>query len=184
MRVVAGRYRGRRLAAPTGQGTRPTADRVRQTLFDILMHSDLVELEGARVVDAFAGSGALGLEALSRGASHACFLELAAQPLAAIYANIKALKAEAETKVVRADAAKPPAAPHACSLAFLDPPYHGDLVVPCLTGLAAQGWLEDGALVVVEVAADEDFTPPPGFAIADERPRAAARLVFLVYRSS
>jgi 16S rRNA (guanine966-N2)-methyltransferase len=182
MRIVAGRHKGRRLEAPSGRDTRPTADRVRQALFDILVHSDLVEMDGARVVDAFAGSGALGLEALSRGAAHACFIESAAAPLGAIYANVKALGAEAETKVVRADAARPPAAPHACTLAFLDPPYHSGLAVPCLEGLAARGWLEDGALAVVEVAADEDFTPPAGFEPVDERPRGAARLVFLVYR--
>lgn len=181
MRIVAGLHKGRRLEAPTGRDTRPTADRVRQALFDILMHSDLVEMEGARVVDAFAGSGALGLEALSRGAAHASFLELAAQPLAAIYANVKALKVEGEAKVLRADAAKPPAAPHACTLAFLDPPYHSGLAVPCLEGLAAKGWLADGALVVVEVAADEAFAPPAGFDPVDERPRGAARLAFLVY---
>lgn len=181
MRIVAGLHKGRRLEAPAGRDTRPTADRVRQALFDILMHSDLVEMEGARVVDAFAGSGALGLEALSRGAAHACFLELAAQPLAAIYANIKALRVEGETKVVRADAAKPPAAPHACTLAFLDPPYHSGLAAPCLEGLAAKGWLAPAALAVVEVAADEIFVPPAGFQVADERPRGAARLVFLVY---
>ncbi|MBI3445313.1 MAG: 16S rRNA (guanine(966)-N(2))-methyltransferase RsmD [Magnetospirillum sp.] len=182
MRIVAGRHRGRRLEAPEGSDTRPTADRVRQALFDILMHSDLVEMEGARVVDAFAGSGALGLEALSRGAAHACFLELAARPLAAIYANVKALKVEAETKVIRADATRPPAAPHACTLAFLDPPYGKGLVPPCLDGLAAQGWLADEALVVVEIATGEDFTAPAGFHLADERPRGAAKLVFLIHR--
>lgn len=182
MRIVAGLHKGRRLEAPSGRDTRPTADRVRQALFDILAHSDLVDLEDARVVDAFAGSGALGLEALSRGASHVCFLELAAQPLATIYANVKALKVEDQAKVIRADAAKPPAAPHACTLAFLDPPYHSGLAAPCLEGLAAKGWLEDGALAVVEVATDEAFTPPAGFDAVDERPRGAARLVFVVYR--
>lgn len=181
MRIVAGSLKGRRIEAPAGRDTRPTADRVRQALFDILTHSDLVELDGARVVDAFAGSGALGLEALSRGAGHCTFLELAAQPLAAIHANIKALKLEAETKVVRADAAKPPAAPHACTLAFLDPPYRKGLVAPCLEGLAARGWLAPGALVVVETGDDEALEPPPGFTLADERGRGAARLVFLVW---
>lgn len=182
MRIVAGLHKGRRLEAPAGRDTRPTADRVRQALFDILVHSDLVEVEEARVLDAFAGSGALGLEALSRGAAHACFIELAAQPLAAIYANVKALKEEARTKVIRADAAKPPVAPHACTLAFLDPPYGKGLVNPCLEGLAAKGWLEDGALAVVEVAADEAFAPPSGFDLVEERPRGAARLVFLVWK--
>jgi 16S rRNA (guanine966-N2)-methyltransferase len=183
MRLVAGRHKGRRLEAPPGRIARPTADRVRQALFDILAHTDLVELDGAVVVDAFAGSGALGLEALSRGASHASFLELDTQSLAAIYANIKALKEESRTKVIRADATKPPAAPQPGTLAFLDPPYHSGLAAPCLEALAAKGWLAEEALAVVELATDEAFTPPAGFVQMDERDRGAARLVFLLHRS-
>ncbi|OAN51101.1 16S rRNA (guanine(966)-N(2))-methyltransferase RsmD [Paramagnetospirillum marisnigri] len=181
MRIVAGRHKGRRLEAPDGRVARPTADRVRQALFDILAHSDLVDMEDAVVVDAFAGTGALGLEALSRGAAQASFIELNAASLGALHANIKALGEDGRAKVIRADATKPPAAPQPCTLAFLDPPYHADLVTPCLDGLAARGWLADDALVVVEVAADETVTPPPGFRLADERERGAARLVFLIY---
>jgi 16S rRNA (guanine966-N2)-methyltransferase len=181
MRLVAGLHKGRRLAAPPGRIARPTADRVRQALFDILSHTDLVELEDAVVVDAFAGSGALGLEALSRGAAHASFLELNPQSLAAIFENIKALKEDDRCTVIRADASKPPAAAQACTLAFLDPPYHSALVEPCLTSLAARGWLAPDALVVVEVAADEDFALPAGFQLADQRRHGAAKLVFLVF---
>lgn len=181
MRLVAGLHKGRRLTAPPGRIARPTADRVRQALFDILAHTDLVELEGAVVVDAFAGSGALGLEALSRGAGHASFLELHPESLAAIFDNIKALKEDGRTKVIRTDAARPPAAPAPCTLAFLDPPYHSGLVAPCLSGLAAKGWLAEEALVVVEVAADEDVTPPAGFQAVDQRRHGAAKLVFVVY---
>ena len=180
MRLVAGRHKGRRLTAPPGRIARPTADRVRQALFDILAHTDLVELEGAVVVDAFAGSGALGLEALSRGAAHASFLELHAESLAAIFDNIKALKEEGRTKVIRADAARPPAAPAPCTLAF----YHSGLVEPCLNGLAAQGWLAAPALVVVEVAADEAVIAPAGFEAVDSRRHGAAKLVFIVYGGS
>ena len=184
MRIVAGLHKGRRLAAPSGRIARPTADRVRQALFDILAHTDLVELEGAVVVDSFAGSGALGLEALSRGAAHASFLELHPESLAAITDNIKALKEDGRTKVIRADAAKPPAASAPCTLAFLDPPYHSGLVEPCLEGLAAKGWLAKDALVVVEVAADEDVIAPAGFEAVDRRDRGAAKLVFLVATGS
>ncbi|CAA7615359.1 N6-adenine-specific methylase [Candidatus Terasakiella magnetica] len=184
MRIVAGRHRGRRLDAPPGRVARPTADRVRQALFDMLAHSAYVELEEARVVDAFAGSGALGLEALSRGAAFVSFLESHADSLAAITANIAALKEEARTGVKRCDAARPPAAPQPCTLAFLDPPYHSDLAGPCLEGLAAQGWLAAEALVVVEVAADEDFAPPTAFTPVDERRHGAAKLIFLVYGTS
>jgi len=181
MRLVAGRHKGRRLTAPPGRIARPTADRVRQALFDILAHTDLVELDGAVVVDAFAGSGALGLEALSRGADRASFLELHPESLAALHANIAALGEESRTKVIRADAARPPAAPAPCTLALLDPPYHSGLAGPCLAGLAARGWLADQALVVVELAADEDFAAPAGFDVVDSRRHGAAKLVFVVF---
>lgn len=181
MRIVAGRHKGRRIEAPSGRDTRPTADRVRQALFDILAHSPLVDLEDARVVDAFAGSGALGLEALSRGAAHCTFMEKDHKAVLCLQANIKALGAEGETALLRLDATRPPAAPEPCTLAFLDPPYRKGLVAPCLAALAAGGWLADGALAVVEVGEDEAVEPPPGFHAVDERERGAARLVFLVY---
>ncbi|CAA7622759.1 16S rRNA (guanine(966)-N(2))-methyltransferase RsmD [Magnetospirillum sp. SS-4] len=179
MRIVAGLHKGRRLEAPPGLTARPTADRVRQALFDILCHTDLVEMEDAVVVDCFAGSGALGLEALSRGAAHASFIELHPRSMAAIHANIRALGEDARARVIHADAARPPPASRPCTLAFLDPPYHSGLAVSCLEGLAARGWLADGALAVVEIAADEEIAAPAGFAVADRRDRGAARLVFL-----
>jgi 16S rRNA (guanine966-N2)-methyltransferase len=179
MRIVAGRHRGRRLAAPAGSIARPTADRARQALFNILAHADGLTLAGARVVDSFAGTGALGLEALSQGAAHACFIERHPAALAALEANIAALGEAERTTIIRADATRPPAAAQACTLALLDPPYHSDLAGPCLTALAGGGWLADGALAVVEVAAREPFAPPAGFAIVDERSYGAARLVFL-----
>jgi 16S rRNA (guanine966-N2)-methyltransferase len=181
MRIVAGSHRGRRLQAPPGTATRPTADRARQALFNILAHSDRVELEGAVVVDAFAGSGALGLEALSQGAAYVLFLDSDDAALAVIRANVEMLKEQARTTILRADAARPPAAGRSCSLALLDPPYHSGLAGPCLEALAAGGWLDDGALAVVEVAADEDFPPLPGFTAVDERRYGAAKLVFLVF---
>lgn len=184
MRIIAGRHRGRRLAAPPGRTARPTADRAREALFNILAHSDRVELEGAVAVDAFAGSGALGLEALSRGAAHAVFLENHGGALAAIHANIAALGESARATVMLADAAKPPKAAKRCTLALLDPPYHSGLAGPCLAGLADRGWLAPGALAVVEVAAAEPFVPPPGFEAVEERVYGAAKLVFAIYRAS
>jgi len=181
MRIVAGRLRGRRLVAPDGNLARPTADRARQALFNILDHSSLVDLDGARVVDCFAGTGALGLEALSHGADHASFIERGPAALAALEANIVALGEIANTTVFRTDATRPPPAAQACRLALLDPPYHSGLAGPCLIALAEGGWLEAGALAVVEVARDEALTAPEGFALADERAYGAARLVFLVW---
>ncbi len=180
MRIVAGSHRGRHLAPPPGRVARPTADRAREALFNILAHSPHVTLAGARVVDCFAGSGALGLEALSRGAAHAWFLETHPGSLAACQANVETLGEAARAHVIKADATRPPPAPAPCSLALLDAPYHSGLSGPCLEGLARQGWLEAGALCVVEVAAKEDFAPPAGFAVADERTYGAARLVFVV----
>jgi len=180
MRLVAGTHRGRRLVAPPGRTARPTADRVRQALFDILTHSDLVDLDAAMVVDVFAGSGALGLEALSRGAERAWFIESHPDSLAAIRANIASLGETARARVLRADATRPPPAEAACTLALLDPPYHEGLALPALLGLDAAGWLAASVLVVIEVAADEDFTPPPGFVLADQRAHGPARLLFLL----
>jgi len=181
MRIVGGKHKGRALQAPDGKIARPTADRARQALFNILAHSDLVELDGAVVVDCFAGSGGLGLEALSRGAASVTFVENHPLSIAAIRANLTTLREDAE--IIRADATKLAKAKRACTLALLDAPYHSDLSAPCLTALAAQGWLVDGALAVVEVAAKEDFTPPPGFTLHDQRIYGAARLIFLLFRA-
>lgn len=181
MRIVGGKHKGRVLMAPAGRVARPTADRARQALFNILAHSDLVALDGARVVDCFAGSGALGLEALSRGAGHVSFIENHPDSLAAIRANLATLKESAD--IIRADAAKVPPAKAPCDLALLDAPYHSNLSAPCLSALVNGNWLADGALAVVEVAAKEEFQPPPGFETHDQRIYGAARLIFLFHRA-
>lgn len=181
MRIVGGSHKGRRLTAPDGRGTRPTSDRARESLFNILAHSPLVDLDGARVVDAFAGSGALGLEALSRGAAHAWFLERDHAALAAIRANVAELRVEGQTTILRADATKPPPAVQPCTLALVDAPYEKDLSAPCLAALAERGWLAPGALAMVEVAAREVLPVPEGFTVEDERTYGAARVVFMVY---
>jgi len=180
MRIVAGRHRGRPLVAPDGRLARPTADRARQALFNILGHTPLVELDGAHVVDCFAGTGALGLEALSQGARHASFIDNLPEALAALAANIASLGETANTTIVRGDATRPPPATAPCRLALLDPPYHSGLAVPCLAALAAGGWLTPDALAVVEVARDEGLAPPEGFTLTDDRVYGAARLLFLV----
>ena len=176
MRIVAGAWRGRTLIAPPGGATRPTADRVRQALFDMLLHAqwggrDL--LEGAAVLDAFAGTGALGLEALSRGAAHATFLERDRSALAALRANVEACRAGDRAAVLAADATLPPPG-RPCGVIFLDPPYGRGLVAAALAGLARAGWIAPGALAVVETARDEEIDPP-GPKLAD-RSHGAARL--------
>ena len=179
MRVIAGRLRGRKLVAPAGEATRPTADRARQALFDMLQHAPWAEgaLRDARVLDAFAGAGALGIEALSRGAAHVTFMEVAAPARAAIRANLEALGEAARATLLPADATRPPPAPMPCGLAFLDPPYRAGLLPRALAALAGQGWFAPAALLCLEMGRDEQagFESP----VLAERTHGAARLLVL-----
>ena len=183
VRIVGGSQRGRRLVAPSGEAVRPTSDRAREALFNILSHGDFaasgLHFAERPVLDAFAGTGALGLEALSRGASAAVFIERDREALAALRRNIAALGEEDRAHVVAGDATRPPRAAFACALAFLDPPYRSGLAAPALSALAAAGWLTPDALAVIEVAAREELPMPAGFTLIDERVYGAARLVFL-----
>jgi 16S rRNA (guanine966-N2)-methyltransferase len=182
MRIVAGAWRGRRLAAPEGAATRPTSDRARQALFDVLTHGAFAGrsvLHGARVLDAFAGTGALGLEALSRGAAETWFIERDRAALAALRANIAACRAEAVARVVVADALSPPRAAAPAGLVFLDPPYGETLVPRALAVLTAAGWIAPGALVVAETGAGEVLAEPPSFRLLDQRRYGAAMVSFL-----
>jgi len=154
VRIIAGAWRGRALAAPQGETTRPTADRVRQALFDRLMHAPWAGravLDGAPVLDVFAGTGALGLEALSRGAGTACFIEQDRAALEALRANIAACRAAERCRVVAADARRPLAGT-ACGLVFMDPPYGTDLAGPALAALRAAGWIAPGGVLLLELA--------------------------------
>lgn len=176
MRIVAGAWRGRTLLAPQGEGTRPTADRVRQALFDMILHAPWggrETVEDALVLDAFAGTGALGLEALSRGAAYATFIERDPAARAALRANIAALGAGDRTRLVAADALAPGRAASACSLVFLDPPYGEGLVDRALGALSRSGWIAAHALVVAETARNEPAPAPSPLA---ERTHGAARL--------
>ena len=181
MRIIAGQHRGRRLLAPEGTATRPTGERMRQALFDMLWHAPYAgreAIQGALVLDAFAGTGALGLEALSRGAASVTFIEQDRAALPALRANIASLKAEAACNVLGADATRPPRAKAACGLVFLDPPYGRDLVPRSLEALAAAGWIASDALVCAEVGREEALELP-GFEELAEREHGAARVVVL-----
>lgn len=183
MRIVGGKHRGRSLVAPGGRDTRPTTDRTRQAIFNILAHADWApEFEGVAVVDAFCGTGALGLEALSRGASWCGFLDMGRPALDAVRANVEALREAANAQILRADATKPPPASRACMLAFLDPPYGQGLAPRALEGLLRAGWLADGALAVVEVADRDPMPLPNGFTAVDERRYGDTRVAFLTVR--
>jgi 16S rRNA (guanine966-N2)-methyltransferase len=179
MRIIAGAHRGRRLVAPAGLVTRPTAERLRQALFDMLWHAPWAgraRVEGARVLDAFAGSGALGLEALSRGAAAAAFLETDRAALAAIRANVAACREQRRARVLAADVLAPPRADAPCGLVFLDPPYGKGLLAPALAALERAGWFAPGAIVVAETSAEAPEEPPPGFAPLAERRHGAGLL--------
>ncbi len=176
MRIIAGAWRGRALSAPPGGATRPTADRVRQALFDRLMHAPWAgraAVDGARVLDAFAGTGALGLEALSRGAAFATFLDTGRAALAALRGNVAACGAEGRCTVLAADALRPPPG-QGCGLVFLDPPYGQGLVNPAVVALRAAGWIALGTLIVAEVGREETLPCPEPL---DDRTYGAARVV-------
>ena len=183
LRIVGGVHRGRRLATPPGDTVRPTSDRAREALFNILSHGSLaaagLPFADAPVLDAFAGTGALGLEALSRGAGEAVFVENGREALAVLRRNVAAFGEDDRCRIVAADATRPPRASAACAVAFLDPPYRSGLAAAALPKLDAAGWLRPDALVVVELAASEAWAPLSGFTVADERVYGAARLVFL-----
>src|SRR5262244_2821864 len=165
MRIVGGRLGGRTLAAPKSQNIRPTSDRLRESLFNILAHRYGDPVTGARVLDLFAGTGALGLEAMSRGAAFALFIDDGAEARALIRENIATLGLGGVTRVFRRDATRlGPAHPvEPFALVFLDPPYGKGLAEKALASARDGGWLAPGALVVVEEAADAGFAAPEGF---------------------
>jgi 16S rRNA (guanine966-N2)-methyltransferase len=179
MRIVAGAWRGRNLLAPPGAATRPTADRVRQALFDMLLHAPWGgrdRVEGVRVLDAFAGTGALGLEALSRGAAFSTFMEQDRAALRALRENVAACRTEDRAAVLPLDVLAAPVG-QACGLVFLDPPYGQGLVPQAIARLSAMGWIAADGLVVAELGRGEPV-PELGTILA-EREHGAARLLIL-----
>ena len=181
MRIVGGRHRGTQLAGPKTQAIRPTSDRLRESLFNILAHGLDDPVEGARVLDLFSGTGALGLEALSRGARFCLFVEEAAEARGLIHANVEKLALTGVTKLWRRDATKlgrcAPMEPF--DLAFLDPPYGKGLADAALVAMVEGGWMKRGALVVVEETAAADLVVPDAFETVDEREQGETRLTFL-----
>ncbi len=171
MRVVGGRLRGRTLAGPKSQAIRPTADRLRESLFNILVHAYDDPVTGARVLDLFAGSGALGIEALSRGAAFAQFVDDGPEARALLRENVAALGLGGVSRIFRRDATKlGPAHPvEPFSLVFLDPPYGHGLAEAALASARAGGWFTADALIVAEEAVKSRFAVPEGFTELDRR---------------
>ena len=184
MRITSGTFRGKPLRAPPGRATRPTSDRARQAVFNILEHAPWSPgLQGLRVLDLFAGSGALGLEALSRGAAFCLFVETDETARGAIRDNVESLELFGRTRIHRRDAtdlgARPASAGDAFGLVFLDPPYGAGLGERALASLSAGGWLAAGSVCVLERGPGEPLLAPAGFELLDQRSYGVAELSFL-----
>jgi 16S rRNA (guanine966-N2)-methyltransferase len=190
MRIVGGAHKGRIIVAPEGDTIRPTGDRVRESLFNILAHHDFsdelgadFDLEGVRVLDLFAGTGALGLEALSRGAAFALFVDDSVEARGAIRENMENLHLTGHAKLYKRDATKlgprPGSVGPEFGLVFLDPPYRKELGELALASVIEGGWVTPHALFVVEEHAEADFKAPDGFAEIDRRKYGLSEIVFL-----
>ena len=184
MRIVAGSLKGRTIVAPEGQGTRPTSDRARQAMFNVLEHAAWAEpLDGMRIMDLYAGSGALGFEAVSRGAAFALFVETDDEARGAIRENADAYGVMGRTRVHRRSATdlgpRPGSDGEAFDMAFLDPPYRKGLGEQTLLRLLEGNWLKPGAIVVFERGSDEPEIDTPGYERLDARDYGAARVLFL-----
>lgn len=184
MRVVGGRLRGRAIAAPKTQAVRPTADRLREALFNILVHGYGDPVTGGRVLDLFAGTGALGIESISRGAAYVLFVDEGVEARALLRNNVEALGLGGVTRIFRRDATKlGPAYPvEPFSLAFLDPPYGQKFAEKALAAAREGGWLLPDALIVVEESADAKFAAPEGYEELERRKYDDTEFTFLRLR--
>lgn len=181
MRVVAGKFRGRAIAAPEHEGVRPTSDRVRESIFNILAHGiEGFSLEKTRVIDLFAGTGALGIEALSRGAQYCLFVEEGVESRALIRTNVEALGLTGVTRIFRRDATDmgPIGTMEAYDIAFLDPPYGQGLGEKALISIRDGGWIAPGAIIVLEERASADVKLPLGYTELDRRTWGDTQAVF------
>ena len=181
MRIVGGSRKGTRLAAPTSQHVRPTSDRTREAIFNILAHGiDAFDIEGVRVLDLFAGSGALGLEAISRGARFCLFVDDHTESRGLIRRNVETLDATGVTRIFRRDATKLGEAGRfgQFGLLFADPPYGKGLAERALVSARTGGWLADEAVIVIEEAGDAEIELPDGFAVIDRRTYGVTQVLF------
>jgi 16S rRNA (guanine966-N2)-methyltransferase len=183
MRIIAGRFRGKQLTSPSDMAIRPTADRVREAVFNILSSRLGPNFDGMRVLDLFAGTGALGLEAVSRGASRAVFVDTDAEARGLIRDHIEAFGIAGTAKLLRRDATDlgPAGTMGPCDLVFLDPPYNKGLGERALVSAKAGGWLAPGATLVFEEASEAEVTLPEGFTLVDERDYGVAKVRFLSF---
>lgn len=184
MRIVGGKFKGRRLVAPENWDIRPTSDRARESIFNIIEHADFApDIKGASAVDIFAGTGAMGLEAMSRGAAPVTFVDLNDTARATILKNAGTMGQGRSVTVLRLDATKMPPPPRIAScpatFAFLDAPYDQDVSGPALLSMLARGWVAAGSLCVVETPSDRTFDAPRGYKMEDQRKYGRATVSFL-----
>lgn len=188
LRIFAGKHRGRKLQAFDDKLVRPTAGRTREAIFNILNHGRFAEgerfLHDATVLDLFCGSGALGLEALSHGASHTVFIDMNQECLAMAKQNAEHMGEGKNVTLIRSDSSNPPPARFPCSLVFVDPPYSSNLLVPSLKNLAAKGWLKTGSIIVTEMGKKEDLPEIEGFNRIDDRIYGRTRIILLEWGSA
>lgn len=181
MRIISGKYRGKKLSTPLHGGTRPTSDRTRETIFNILLHNPGLgpqTMVDKRVLDVFAGTGALGLEALSRGAKSVTFIENDPDCLVVLHANIKSFGIPSEWVLEKDARHLIKHSENPFELVFLDPPYHQNLVLPTLEKLFDQSFLGKGTVVTIEIAKDEFFLLPSYLTLITERTSGAAKVLF------
>ena len=184
MRIIAGKHKGRRLTAPAGRDVRPMTDRTREAMFNVLAHGGWGEDGGnpvidAVVLDAFCGTRALALEALSRGAAEAWMLDVSTESLAAARRNVDDMRETNRVHFLRTDSTRPLPAKAQAGLVFIAPPYGKALAPPAITGLVGRGWIAPGAIIVVELAALDPFELPDGCEMLDDRRYGGTRLLFL-----
>lgn len=180
MRITGGEFRSRKIAVPEGDAVRPTSDKVRQVIFNMLVKYGLPQ--DAVVLDVFCGTGALGLEALSRGASFCTFMDESKKSLEFCRSNVESLKLAGRSKLIHRDALKPGKNEGAAAtLAFLDPPYRKNLAPPVLAALAAGGWLAPGAICIAETEEEAAVAAPENFMLLDTRAHGGTKIVFLQY---
>ncbi len=181
-RIIAGQYRGRRLHVPTGIDVRPTTDRMRERVFSMLLHPRYPDMTGARVLDLFAGTGALGFECLSRGAGHATFVENAPKSLACLQKNITSLNVEGQSHILRTHAQALPVCEHPYDFIFMDPPYRVGLIEPTLESLVRGHWISHKGVIICELAHDDDTAFQRSLTLIDERSQGQQRVVFLMQK--
>lgn len=179
MRIIAGEFRGKKLISPKGDNTRPTSDRLRERMFNILANKLEFGFQDIRVVDIFAGTGALGLEALSRGASYAVFIEKHRESIDLVQANIDSIKATKKAKILSTDARNLPLQQIPYDLIFMDPPYGRDLATPTLKCLVEKKWIGPNTLTVLEMSIGDNLIIPESLDIIDERSQRKSKALIL-----